>query len=772
MVLNVLPMHQLTGNTLKSLLFVLGLLLAMPAFAQVASPTDQEILDNRDQAISLVNTRRKLDQLVWGLEVQAQEYEGRIVKLWDDLLRAEKKFEVLAAFPFTSLQLAAHNKSEPIQLSIARYQFSGKGEVWNNEKWQQFIADVVAKGYRLEQTEWHHSSFQAPQKDSGARSEVNFELHVARTSPAHRIIIKGVLEIHWKLQVAGDVDITADTIEVSRMTLLEREKAPAFEEVFTVSGTDSEPLVHPILVYDLDKDGLSEIVVGGQNLVLRNKGAGKLEAETLFDKPRRMYDGAVIADFTDDGQVDLVGVDDNGYPLLFKGDKEGRFSSQPPVKMVDTHMNLPKTFTAGDVDGDGDLDIHIGNYKYAYRQGQMPSPYYDANDGYPAVLLRNDGQGQFVDVTESSGLAAKRHRRSYSSSFVDFDDDQDMDLIVVSDYAGFDVYLNDGKGTFSDVSDDFGLDRHFFGMGHTFDDFDGDGKLDFYVIGMSSTTARRLADMGIGRDDLQKHTEMREAMGYGNRMFLRRENGFVKAPFNEQVARTGWSWGTSTFDFDNDGDKDIYVANGHYSGESTQDYCTTFWRHDIYEQGNENIARDMLFQVESTDLREANISWNGYEHKVLYLKHNGEYINVAYLMGVAFEYDARAVVTDDIDNDGRPDLLVVEHQAEGLNKTLYRLHVYRNALNEAGHWIGVQLMDQPGLSTIGATVEVTTPSGKQVSTVVTGDSFSAQHSANLHFGLGAETEVESIRVIWADGRENVLEKPEADSYHRVSAAAL
>ena len=450
------------------------------------------------------------------------------------------------------------------------------------------------------------------------------------------------MDIVWHTQISADANVQADKIEITQMSILDRELPPAFEEVFTVSGTESEPLVHPILVYDLNKDGLSEIIVGGQNLVLRNHGKGKLVAEQLFKEYKRLYDGAIVADFTGDGQVDFVGVDERGYPMLIKGDAQGRFTGDV-LKAADTHLSLPKTFTAGDIDGDGDLDLHIANYKYAYRQGQMPSPYYDANDGYPAVMLRNDGNGKFEDVTEETGLATKRHRRSYSSSFVDLDDDQDMDLIVVSDYAGFDVYTNDGKGKFTDISDDFGLDRHFFGMGHTFDDFDQDGKLDFYVIGMSSTTARRLQEMGVGRADLEKHTQMREAMGYGNRMFLRRDNGFVKAPVNNQVARTGWSWGTSTFDFDNDGDKDIFVANGHFSGESTQDYCTTFWRHDIYEQGEENIARDMLFQVESTDLREANISWNGYEHKVLYLKHNDEYINIAHLMGVAFEYDARAV---------------------------------------------------------------------------------------------------------------------------------
>ena len=737
------------------------------ANAQTPAPSNQELLENRDEAISLVQTRRKLDQLIWGPEVLAQQYETRIVQLWDDLLKAQKKFQVLANFNFNSLGIPKHQKSEALQHRIARYTFSGEGgQQWNRQNWINFLAGAVNDGYVLEQSEWHHSGFTPPASGNGAISEVSFELHIARAKPAHRVVIKGVMDISWLVSLSANVDIQADQIEVKKLTIMEREQPPIFQEVFNVVSSKETPLIHPLLVYDLDKDGQSEIIVGGQNTILRNKGRGQLVAEKLFDKPRALYDGAVVADFTGDGQVDFVGVDSNGYPLLFKGNEQGRFESNP-VKMSDTLLSLPKTFTAGDIDGDGDLDIHIANYKFAYRQGQMPSPYFDANDGYPAVMLRNDGDGKFVDITEAAGLAEKRNRRSYSSSFVDLDDDQDMDLIVVSDYAGFDVYTNNGKGKFTDVTDDFGLDRHFFGMGHTFDDFDGDGQLDFYVIGMSSTTARRLEELGVGRADLQKHTEMRNAMGYGNRMFLRRGDGFVKAPFNDQVARTGWSWGTSTFDFDNDGDKDIFVANGHYSGESTQDYCTTFWRHDIYEQGSENIARDILFQTESTDLREANISWNGYEHKVLYLKHNDEYINIAYLMGVAFEYDSRAVVTEDIDLDGRKDLLVVEHEAQGLDNTQYRLHIYRNVFEQAGNWIGVQLFDDKAASTIGATIEVKTAQGKQSTRFVTGDSFSSQHSSNAHFGLGKADKVESITVTWANGKQKTLDNPEVGQYHKV-----
>ncbi len=763
---------------MKKFLLILSFILttsvafAPKALAQIAGPSEQELLENRDEAIELIETRRKLDQLIWGPEVIAQQYEARITKLWDDLLAAQNKFAVLAEFPFTYLQLPAHKSSEALQLQIARYQFAGPGgERWSNAEWRQFIASALADGYVLEQSEWHHARFTPPSGKSAARSEVSFELHIARAQPAHRLTFKGMLDVEWKVQVAADVNIEPENIEVLELKIMEREKAPAFEEVFTVAGTDNRPLIHPLLVQDLDNDGKSEIIVGGQNIVLRNKGGGALVAEPLFDVARPIYDGGVVADFTGDGYADIIAVDNRNFAMLFKGNAKGEFKGEP-TKISDFHLALPKTFTAGDIDGDGDLDVHIANYKFAYSQGQMPTPYFDANDGYPAIMLRNDGNGKFTDITEKSGLAEKRNRRSYSSSFVDLDGDRDMDLIVVSDYAGFDLYINDGKGKFTDVTDDFGLDRHFFGMGHTFDDFDDDGLLDFYVIGMSSTTARRLEHMGLGREDLQKHTEMRQAMGYGNRMFLRRGDGFVKAPNNDQVARTGWSWGTSTFDFDNDGDKDIFVANGHFSGESTQDYCTTFWRHDIYEEGEADVARDMLFQAESTPLREAKISWNGYEHKILYLKHNGEYINIAYLMGVAFEYDARAVVSEDIDLDGRPDLLVVEHQAQEFTSAIYKLHVYRNILPEAGNWVGVQLPTDKHSSAIGAQVELITPDKKQITRIVTGDSFSSQHSNNVDFGLGASADIDAIRVIWPDGKVSTLEQPKAGQYHRIPREEL
>ena len=86
-----------------------------------------------------------------------------------------------------------------------------------------------------------------------------------------------------------------------------------------------------------------------------------------------------------------------------------------------------------------------------------------------------------------------------------------------------------------------------------------------------------------------------------------------------------------------------------------------------------------MFQSQSEDLRNADMSWNGFEHKVLLMNQEGEdFVNIAFLLGVAFEYDGRAVVADDLDADGRVDLLVVEYKTEGLNRDFYTLHVYQN----------------------------------------------------------------------------------------------
>ena len=349
---------------------------------------------------------------------------------------------------------------------------------------------------------------------------------------------------------------------------------------------------------------------------------------------------------------------------------------------------------------------------------------------------------------------------------------------MVSDFAGLDIHTNDGTGKFTEATTEFVDGRHAFGMSHTFGDFDIDGRPDFYMAGMSSTTARRLERLGLARSDFPDYTEMRLPMTFGNRLYQRRGERFAQTSLNDNAARAGWTWGCAAGDFDNDGDDDLYVANGHISGASATDYCTRYWRHDLYAGSSEEdfgVARWLSDEFRPERMRGLNrggISWNGFEKNRLFMNLGGrDFIDVGFLMGVGFEDDCRAVVAADFDADGKQDLAVVANQWQpGAEiRPKQSLYLLRNRLPDAGTngWIGVHLgrASAPGCRT---TLELSS-GATRTEVYMTGDSFYAQHPATAHFGLRLRDgeSVSRIRVRWADGSESVVENPIPGQYHRL-----
>ena len=731
------------------------------------------------------SARDKLDATVWKPERVAREYEATFVKLWDDLIAAKHEWKPLEIFDFGTLEHGQLGAARELDWGIAQREFGGGKTILGIDEFRELLLKWRAGKVRLVETEWHQAEFEPGTDGQLPRSLFKMVAHVIDEPKNTRHILRGALRVTWSPKKTAEGQYIPGQLVLESGALLSRTGEAPFVTKKVINVLDDNPSAAPpttgqsinwgrfdpatLAVIDLDGDQRPEIVSAHANLVYWNRGDFQFEPRALFPQGNGFPNYAVFADFTGDGHLDIFTLNPGGKPEVLPGDGKGGFRPAGLASLVNVpdRIDNASCIAVGDVDGDGDNDAFVTRYKPAYNNGAMPEPFFDANDGYPSWLLLNNGKGIFTDATAASGMGAKRFRRTYSASFVDFDDDGDLDLLVVSDFAGLDLYTNDGKGKFTDVTAQLGEHRFSFGMSHSLADFDGDGHVDIYMVGMGSTTARRLEGMKLRREGFTNIQDARMKMGYGNRLLLGDgKGGFKQAAYNDRVSRSGWSWGCTPWDFDLDGDRDLFIANGHLSGESCEDYCREFWTKDIFHNAKKESPKlNLLFQNSLKELTDGAMSWNGYEHNVLFMNEGeGRYTNVAFLLGVSHESDCRSVVSADLNQDGRPDLLVVEGRKRGEDKIRQGyLQLIENRMETGHHWIGVNLAAAP--AAFGAKVTVITENGRQSLPIVAGDSFNAQHPLTAHFGLGKAETATALEVRWSDGKVSRVERPAVDRYH-------
>lgn len=723
---------------------------------------------------ALLETRKELDKTLWAPEQVAIAHENTFIRLWDSLRASTDLSTVLASFDFGTVTIGKPNAGRDLDPGMTEHALDRELTEMPADSFRRLVTQWRTRGYELGQSEWHHESFQRA-GDGQHTSIIQVALHIQSPSRQERVQIKGPLVVTWSGRSTGDFPIPAH-IDASSLTLRKRTGADAFREELRLDlgVIDSEATHDDILASDLDGDGVLELAHPKSNTLLRRTN-GTYKRELLCKSKLSGVCEGLLVDFTADGNMDLIcaGINAAGTGrdiYVYEGGAPGSsFTTSPrPLTAPELEVVSPDSIAVGDVDADGDLDLFVTQYHAPYRDGKMPSPYYDANDGLPAYLLLNDGKGRLRDATADRGLAEKRYRRAYRSSLVDLDNDQDLDLLVTSDFSGIDLYENDGRGFFRDVTKTWVRERSLFGMSHIISDFNGDGRLDIYATGMASTTARRLAALGLSRDDFPEDAHRRSRLAYGNRLYFQQAGPkYLEGPASVGVARAGWSWGCAALDFENDGDVDIYVANGHLSGESAADYCTRFWCHDIYEGHTGTPGFATLAQINSLQLGTKE-SWNGYEKNRLFLNQDdASFVDVAFLMDTAIEEDSRSVLAEDFNGDGRTDL-VVGYADRRAHPPRYVARLLVNDWSSDHHWIGVRLAGPPNARTIGATVFVHTPTGVKADTMISGESFASQQSASIHFGLGASEEVSRLEIRWPGGKTTKVEDPAVDRYHAVN----
>src|SRR5882762_8838769 len=194
----------------------------------------------------------------------------------------------------------------------------------------------------------------------------------------------------------------------------------------------------------------------------------------------------------------------------------------------------------GDIDGDGLLDL-----------------YFTSNLGRNR-LYRNLGHFRFEDITDRAGVADSVGWKS-GVTMADVNGDGRLDIYVSGvNYLGMQgrnvLYINNGDGTFTDRTKEYGLDFAGYSTQAVFFDYDGDGDLDMYLLN-SSTFAARAAAQSTNRN-------VRDAKA-GDRLYRNDRGHFVDVSAAAHIygGVEGFGLGVVASDVNLDGCPDIYLAN-------------------------------------------------------------------------------------------------------------------------------------------------------------------------------------------------------------------
>jgi hypothetical protein len=236
-----------------------------------------------------------LNETVWAKEVLAQKYEAALVRLWDELLKQDRldsgtgggdKFAVFEDLTIGSIKIAKAVWKEKLDWDIQRYECSGDVQTLDRTGWVNLVRWAKQSGFTLVQSEWHHAAFE-PADDGTADSTVSMLMHF--TQPAHerRIILRGKLKVHWSAETDKYGHFLPQSIDATGLHILTRSGKTPFVEMLTVNPSTPEKVsgIHPLIVYDLDGDGLSEVIAAGCNRVYWNLGEGRFRQEAFCAVP-------------------------------------------------------------------------------------------------------------------------------------------------------------------------------------------------------------------------------------------------------------------------------------------------------------------------------------------------------------------------------------------------------------------------------------------------------------------------------------------------------
>jgi tetratricopeptide (TPR) repeat protein len=508
---------------------------------------------------------------------------------------------------------------------------------------------------------------------------------------------------------------------------------------------------------DFDGDGFDDLYIcqaaGLPNRLYRNRGDGTFEDVTekagvgVLDRTAC----ALFADFQNRGRQDLLVVCGTG-PLLFLNNGDGTFSlKRDAFKFSRTPQGSFTHAAIADYDNDGHLDVYFCLYMYyvGLEQYNYPVPYYDARNGPPNCLFRNQGDGTFVEVTEGSGMDVNNNRYSFACAWGDSNGNGSPDLFVANDFGSSQLYRNNGHGAFTDVSKEAHIESVGAGMGCCWTDFDNDGHQDIYIPSMWEAAGQRVSEQPqFHRDAPDSIRELYRRHARGNALYRNHGETFENVGHAAGVEMGRWSWASDFWDWDHDGYSDLYVTNGYLTSPKNDELAGFFWRQVVAKSPEDTTpltAYERGWNAINQLIR-ADYTWHGDARNVAFANnHDRTFTEASGALTLDFREDSRAFALADFDHDGRLEVVMK-------NRNSPQIRVLHNALPHIGTSISFCLRGtRSNRDAIGTSIKVTAGELVQTKYLQAGSAFLSQHSKEIFFGLGSHEGAVQATVRWPSG---------------------
>jgi hypothetical protein len=414
-----------------------------------------------------------------------------------------------------------------------------------------------------------------------------------------------------------------------------------------------------------------------------------------------------------------------------------------------------------DYDRDGDLDMYLVNHNIKdFKDVELPSLKNDY-DSLAGDKLYNNTNGFFSDVSKESGITGNPISFGLGISISDINNDGWPDIYVSNDYRENDYLYINNKGTFTNkINEAFGHISEF-SMGNDIADINNDGLPDLITLDMLPPDNRRQKLLQGPENYELHHSLIKNGFHYQYmRNMLQLNNGdgtFSEIGQLAGVSNTDWSWSPLFADFDNDGNKDLFISNGYLRDYTNRDFLK-YWGNYIVQSAIDNQNTKLMDLVRSMpSTLTKNYVFRNAGHAT--------FADVTDSWGLGQLLISSGAAYADLDNDGDLDLI--------LNNVNETASIYRNISDENpnNNYLNIQLTGRDkNKFGLGAVVELFHNSHKQMLQQMPTRGYQSSVSEILHFGLGADQQVDSLFVIWPDGSENKFNSIKSNQLLKVATS--